>query len=64
MQILAILALCYVAVGAVLFAHPAAPAVPEDFNWQRQIEVFRASLPLVMAWPLCLWRLGRARRGD
>ena len=59
MDILAILALCYLAVGAVLYAHPGIPALPEDFDWRRQIGVFRSTLPEVVAWPLGLWRSGR-----
>ena len=63
MEILVMLALLYVAVGTVLFAHPASPAGPEDFHWQRQIEVFRETLPDVMGWPVALWRFGAASLG-
>jgi hypothetical protein len=63
MEILVMLVLLYVAIGTVLFAHPASPARPEDFHWQRQIEVFRATLPDVIAWPVALWRFGAASVG-
>jgi hypothetical protein len=59
MEIFVTLALCYLAVGAALFAHPASPAMPGDFDWRRQIGVFRATFPEVLAWPLALWRFGR-----
>jgi ribose/xylose/arabinose/galactoside ABC-type transport system permease subunit len=49
------LAMFYIAIGAVLFAHPRAPAALEDFDWRAQIGVFRDSLPSVLAWPLALW---------
>ena len=52
--------LCYLAIGAAFFAHPASPAVPDDFHWKSQIGVFRGTLPDVLAWPLALWRFGRA----
>jgi hypothetical protein len=60
MEILVTLAFIYVAVGAACFAHPASPAVPDDFNWRSQIAVFRTTLPEVLAWPLGLWRFGRS----
>ena len=47
------------AIGAAFFAHPASPAIPDDFNWRRQVGVFRTSLPEVLAWPLTLWRFWR-----
>jgi hypothetical protein len=56
MEILATTILCYVAIGAAFFAHPASPAVADDFHWRNQIGVFRATLPEVLAWPLSLWR--------
>jgi hypothetical protein len=59
MEILATAALCYLAIGAAFFAHPASPAAPDDFHWRRQIGVFRASLPEVLGWPLTLWRFAR-----
>jgi hypothetical protein len=63
MQILVMSALCYLAIGAAFFAHPATPATPEDFHWRAQIGIFRATLPDVVAWPLALWRLGRTCLG-
>jgi len=45
MDILLTAVLCYLAIGAAFFAHPASPAMPDDFNWRRQAGVFRASLP-------------------
>jgi hypothetical protein len=55
MHLLVTLALAYLAVGAVLFAHPRGPLVPFDFHWKNQIAVFRDSLPDVLGWPLALW---------
>ncbi len=55
MATLATLTMIYLAIGAVLFAHPPAPAVPNDFDWRAQVAVFRDSLPAVLAWPLALW---------
>lgn len=55
--------LIYFAVGAVLFAHPRGPALPDDFDWRIQAGVFRDSLPEVLGWPLALWRCCRGRRG-
>ncbi len=48
--------LIYLAIGAVLFAHPSGPVGPSDFHWRNQIAVFRDSLPDVLGWPLALWR--------
>jgi hypothetical protein len=59
MEILTTAALAYVAIGAAFFAHPASPALPEDFDWRNQINVFRATLPDVLGWPLALWRFGK-----
>ena len=56
MDIFVTVALCYLAVGAAFFAHPASPALPDDFHWRNQIGVFRATLPEVLAWPVSLWR--------
>ena len=56
MEILITSIFAYLAIGAVCFAHPPSPAMPDDFHWRRQIEVFRATLPDVLAWPLALWR--------
>ena len=63
MQLVPVLVLCYVALGAALFAHPASPASPDDFGWRAQIGVFRASLPEVLLWPLALVRFARAWPG-
>jgi len=59
MEILVTAALCYLAIGAAFFAHPASPAVPDDFHWRRQIGVLRASLPEVLGLPPTLWRFCR-----
>lgn len=56
MPLLLILLMVYLAIGAVLFAHPRGPATPMDFDWKQQIAVFRDSLPEVLGWPLALWR--------
>jgi len=56
MEILLSFLLAYVAIGAACFAHPGSPALPDDFHWRRQIDVFRATLPDVLGWPLALWR--------
>ncbi|HJU19477.1 MAG TPA: hypothetical protein VJ770_23730 [Stellaceae bacterium] len=48
--------LIYLAIGAVLFAHPRGPVALPDFDWKRQIGVFRDSLPEVLGWPLALWQ--------
>jgi hypothetical protein len=61
MQILLSAVLIYVAVGAICFAHPASPAMPDDFHWRSQIDIFRTTLADILAWPVRLWRL--ARRG-
>jgi hypothetical protein len=58
MEILITLVLLYVAIGAACFAHPASPATPDDFHWRHQIEIFRITIPEVLAWPLALWRFG------
>jgi hypothetical protein len=63
MEILITVALAYIAVGAAFFAHPAAPALPHDFHWRNQIDVFQATLPDVLLWPAALWRLGRNHIG-
>ena len=60
METLFICILAYFAVGAALFAHPAAPACPNDFHWKSQVGVFFASLPEVLAWPLALYRVATA----
>jgi hypothetical protein len=65
MEYLVTVMLGYLAIGAACFAHPANPAVPDDFHWRSQIGVFRATLPQVLAWPLSLWRFAAtlANRG-
>jgi hypothetical protein len=63
MDILVTSALAYVAIGAAFFAHPAGPAQPDDFHWRNQIDVFRATLPDVLAWPAALWHFGRSSLG-
>jgi hypothetical protein len=62
METPAIIALVYLAIGAVFFAHPAMPATPDDFHWRRQINVFRCSLVDVLIWPMTLWQLVSDRR--
>jgi hypothetical protein len=54
-------AMIYLAVGAVLFAHPRSPALPGDFDWRVQAGVFRDSLPAVLGWPFALWLLCRGQ---
>ena len=56
MQLLLTLLMAYLAIGAVLFAHPRSRLAPPDFDWKRQVAVFRESLPEVLGWPLALWR--------
>ena len=63
MEIFVTVVLCYVAIGAAFFAHPASPAVPNDFHWRNQIGVFRGSLSEVVGWPLALWRFGKTCAG-
>ncbi|HTV88204.1 MAG TPA: hypothetical protein VME41_04235 [Stellaceae bacterium] len=63
MEMLIMFALLYVAIGAAFFAHPASPAIAADFHWKQQIQVFRATLPDVIAWPFALWRFGAACLG-
>jgi hypothetical protein len=63
MEILITSALVYFAIGAAFFAHPPGAALPDDFHWRSQIEVFRVTLPEVLAWPVTLWRCGRAGFG-
>ena len=60
MEMLATAALCYVAIGAALFAHPPRRAGPQDFDWRRQIDVFRATFAEVMLWPVALYCFARA----
>ena len=63
MDILFTVVLCYFAIGAAFFAHPASPATPNDFHWRTQVGVFRATLPGVLLWPMSLWRFGRTCLG-
>jgi hypothetical protein len=63
MDILFTSLLCYLAIGAAFFAHPASPATPNDFHWRSQMGVFRASLPAVLLWPMTLWRFGKTSLG-
>ena len=58
MEILITSALVYFAIGAAFFAHPPGAALPDDFHWRSQIDVFRATLPEVLLWPVTLWRFG------
>lgn len=62
MEIPAIVALVYVAIGAAIFAHPPFPLTPRDFHWRRQIDVFRRNFRDVMIWPLALCLLALERR--
>jgi hypothetical protein len=55
-------AMIYLAIGAVLFAHPPSPTVPGDFDWRVQVGVFRNSLPEVLGWPVALWLVCIGRR--
>ena len=63
MEILVTFIIVYVAIGAAFFAHPASPALPDDFHWRSQIGVFRDTLFDVVAWPAALWRFGRTCLG-
>ena len=63
MDILFTAVLCYLAIGAAFFAHPASPATPNDFHWKSQVGIFRATLPEVVFWPASLWRFGRTCLG-
>jgi len=63
MEILVTFIIVYVAIGAAFFAHPASPALPDDFHWRTQIGVFRATLPDVLGWPVTLWRFGQTHLG-
>jgi len=61
MATLGMLAMMYLAIGAALFAQPfPGTAEPRDFTWRRQREIFRETLPDVLAWPLTLWRALRS----
>ena len=57
MEIVTMLILFYLAVGAALFAHPPYPGVLDDFDWRTQSAIFRATFIDVLAWPVALFRL-------
>lgn len=60
MEQIVLLALMYLAIGAVLFAHPPEQGPDlEGFGWRGQLATFLTTLPEVLAWPLALWRFGR-----
>lgn len=61
METVLILALMYLAFGAACFAYPRGKAQPDDFSPVSQIGVFCDTLPLVLTWPIALWRLIAAR---
>jgi len=48
--------LAYLAIGAVIFAHPAGGAEAADFTPRGQWAVFIDTLPQVLTWPAVLWR--------
>ncbi|HTW51299.1 MAG TPA: hypothetical protein VME45_05325 [Stellaceae bacterium] len=62
MELPAVVALIYVAIGVAIFAHPRRPFTPHDFHWRRQIAVFRSNFRDVMIWPLALYLLVAERR--
>jgi hypothetical protein len=64
MEYALILFLMYLAAGAAFFAHPRGQAQVEDFYVRGQIAIFFDTLPLVLSWPLALWRMIRARSFD
>ena len=61
MQTAVILTLAYLALGAAFFAHPRGRAMPDDFSLRGQASVFCDTLPLVLTWPIVVWRLLAAR---
>ena len=61
METVFILVLMYLALGVVCFAYPRGPAQPHDFSPASQIGVFCDTLPLVLTWPIALWRVIVAR---
>jgi hypothetical protein len=61
MQTALILALMYLALGVAIFAYPRGRATPEDFSLRGQISIFCDTLPLVLGWPIVVWRLLAAR---
>ena len=62
MEIGVTLLLMYVAVGVACFAHPRGQATVGDFTPLGQASVFFDTLPLVLTWPMAVWRLLDARR--
>ncbi|HWD59229.1 MAG TPA: hypothetical protein VG308_13160 [Stellaceae bacterium] len=62
MEIPAIIALIYLAIGVAIFAHPRSPMTPHDFHWRVQVDVFRRNFRDVMIWPLALYLLVAERR--
>ena len=50
------MALVYLAIGAVIFAHPKGGAEAADFTPRGQWAVFLATLPEVLTWPTMWWR--------
>jgi hypothetical protein len=62
MQTAVILALMYLACGVAIFAYPRGRATADDFSPLGQIAVFCDTLPLVLTWPIAVWRLLAARR--
>jgi hypothetical protein len=51
----------YLALGVAIFAYPRGRATPEDFSLRGQISIFCDTLPLVLGWPIVVWRLLAAR---
>ena len=62
MEIAVMLLIMYVALGAACFAHPRGDATVNDFTPLGQASVFFDTLPLVLTWPVAVWRLFDARR--
>ena len=62
MEIAVTLLLMYLALGAACFAHPRGKATTQDFSPLGQASVFFDTLPLVLTWPLAVWRLIAAGR--
>jgi hypothetical protein len=62
MQTAVILTLMYLALGVAIFAYPRGRATPGDFSPMGQVAVFCDTLPLVLTWPIAVWRLLSAWR--
>jgi hypothetical protein len=62
MEIAVTLLLMYLAMGVAFFAHPRGRATPDNFTPMGQASIFFDTLPLVLTWPLAVWRLIDARR--